>query len=114
MTPSHLIHECRRRGAILRRDGYALEIQRPSLLTPALIEQVKVHKPAVLAILDAEAGVRSPDESPLIHLAQQVVSGEFVGASAVLTESITITLRASRHPQCVRALIVLAGQTVRP
>ena len=104
MTPSLLIHECRRRGATLRRDGYGLEIQRPSLLTAGLIRALKANKPAVLAILETET----------IHTAVQVLTGEFVGASLEMMESIRVTLRASRHPICIRALLMLADQTVRP
>lgn len=104
MTPSLLIHECRRRGATLRRDGYGLEIQRPSFLTAGLIQALKANKPAILAILETET----------IHTARQVVAGEFIGASTAMIESITVSLRASRHPLCSRALLVLAGWSVQP
>ena len=105
MTPAaHLIHECRRRGAILRRDGYALEIERPSYLPAGLIEELKARKPDILALLDSEAGATPPNETPLVHLATQVVSGEFVGASPAMLESVAVSLRASRHPLCARAL----------
>ena len=47
-----ILQRCRIAGLHLERDGARLAIRPASRVTPALLEEIRAHKPALLALLD--------------------------------------------------------------
>jgi hypothetical protein len=50
------------------------------------------------------------DGAAWLHVARQILAGEFVGADRSTVESLTIGLRGIRHPLCRQALAQLNPQ----
>jgi hypothetical protein len=61
---------------------------------------VKEHKAAILSLLQAQAEGLGPDEKPWLHVAKQVLQGEFDTADDSLRQSVLIGLRSIPHPTC--------------
>lgn len=55
-------------------------------------------------LLPAKSANLPPDCAPWLHIARQVLAGEFDDADHCLVESLTIGLRATRYPDCQQAL----------
>jgi hypothetical protein len=55
-----------------------------------------------------------PDCLPWLHVARQVLAGEFDGGDRSTRESIKIGLCSVPHPLCRRALAWLQGHAVKP
>jgi hypothetical protein len=97
-----LLDEARRRGLLLEPLGAdKLAVSPDELLDPGFAAVLRRHKPMLLAYL--RRGV--------VHLALQILSGEFVGCDDSTRASLTIRLRGIRHPLCDRALERLRAQT---
>lgn len=53
----------------------------------------------------------TPDQTPWVHVARQVLAGEFgLGMTDSMRKSLTIGLRSIPHPLCRQALAALAGR----
>lgn len=104
MTPEALCQEAARRRLRLRRDGDALVISPKDRLTPDFVDQLRQHKVELLAWLEARAAGLTPDCAPWLHVAKQVLAGEWDGADRTTFESLEIGLRSIQHPLCRRAL----------
>ncbi len=94
MTPQQILTEAARRNITLAPDGEWLAITYPGPSIPPDMEPVlRAHKPALLKYLRAA-----------VHLAKQILAGEFDGANRSTVEALHIGLRAIHHPLCQRAL----------
>jgi hypothetical protein len=71
---------------------------------PDLAEALRRHKAELLTLLEAKAHNLPPDCAPWIHIARQILAGEFDGADKSTVESLTIGLRAVNHALCRLAL----------
>jgi hypothetical protein len=52
----------------------------------------------------SEPSELAPDCLPWLHVAKQVLAGEFHGADKSMRQSLVIGLRSIRHPDCQAAL----------
>jgi hypothetical protein len=91
-------------GIRLERNGGKLVISPASKCPPHLRELLREHKVEILDLLEAKADGLAPDCAPWLHVAKQVINGEFVGADSSLRESLAIGLRGIAHPVCRDAL----------
>jgi hypothetical protein len=104
MTPAHhLLLHCRAAGLTLQRNGAHLSIRPVRLVTPDLLVALRAHKPALLLMLEAEAARLPHDCGPWLHVARQVLAGEFDGGDRSLLESLFIGVRSIPHPSCQQA-----------
>jgi hypothetical protein len=104
MTPAaEILHRCRAAGLTLRRNGDRLDIRPARLVTPELLARIRAAKPVLLDLLEAESARLAPDCAPWLHVAKQILSGEFVGADRCLLESLLIGVRNIPHPLCQHA-----------
>ena len=105
MTASDLYAEATRRGLRLQPlDGDRLAVPPASLCPPDFADVLRQHKRAILDLLEAEAKSLPADCAPWLHVARQVLEGEFDGCDRSTAESLTIGLRRIEHPRCREAL----------
>jgi hypothetical protein len=76
-------------------------------------ERIKAVSSELKEIVVAEARLL-PDEKPWLHIARQVLAGEFDGAERAVVERLTIGLRRIRHPICQAALEALPPTKFHP
>jgi TubC N-terminal docking domain len=97
-------------GLRLQVEGERIAIA-PARLCPAeLLATIREHKPEVMSLLEARAYRLPPDAIPWLHVARQILAGEFGGADPSTVQSLTIGLRGIRHPLCQQALARLKGK----
>jgi hypothetical protein len=101
MTAEKLILECSRRGILLAPRGHLLDVTPEQPPTPELVEQLRRHKFEIIAILESKR------KAAWLHVAYQVLCGEFVGCNSSTRKILTTGLRAVRHQRCQKALKVL-------
>ncbi len=102
--PEAIVSRARNLGLTLCVEGERIAIAPARLCPPDLLAKFREHKPAVMALLEGESAGLRPDEIPWMHIARQIVEGEFDGAVGSTRESLTIGLRGINHPLCRRAL----------
>jgi hypothetical protein len=71
---------------------------------PEFANVLRQHKPELLAWLEAGRWNLPLDCAPWLHIAKQVLAGEFDSADGSTRESITIGLRSIGHPLCQDAV----------
>lgn len=103
-TATDLLRRCRAAGLTLRRDGDRISIKPARCCSPELLAAIRAAKPAILDLLEVEASPLPADCIPWVHIARQVLAGEFAGADGSTATSVMIGLRAVNHPLCRRAL----------
>ncbi len=108
-----ILNRCRAAGLTVRRNGDHLSIKPARFVTPDLLAAVRAHKPDLLALLEAEAMRLAPDCAPWLHVARQILAGEFDGGDRCLLESLLIGVRSISHPACQQARIRLESQLGR-
>ena len=91
-------------GGRLELVGDKLRVLLPADCAPELKRIIRHHKRQLLDLLETQAVTLRPDEVPWIHVARQVLAGEFDGADPSTFESLTIGLRVIPHPLCREAL----------
>jgi len=105
MTALDLYREATRRGLQLEaRDGGKLAVMPPDRCPADFVEMLRQHKRELLDLLEANRHALPPDCAPWLHIARQVLQGEFDGADGSIVASLTIGLRGIRHPRCAEAL----------
>ena len=97
-----LIETCRRLGIRLRREGQLLKYRPKSRCTAELLQELRRHKPEVLALIDAEQPL-PVDCKPWLHVARQVLHGEFDQAKGSTCQSVIRGLRSIERPLCQQA-----------
>lgn len=119
-TPAELYHRARELGLTLKPAGDLLVIQPKGKCPPELRALLAEHKAELLAWLRSPfptsprqamelpaQNTLPPDQLPWLHIAQQILAGEFDGCDSSTTESLIIGLRDIEHPLCRRALAAL-------
>ena len=71
---------------------------------------LREHMRELLDWLETREVQLSPDCIPWLHVARQILAGEFDGADNSTVESLTIGVRGIRHPLCQQALARLKGR----
>ena len=108
--PQAILARARNLGLTLCVEGERIAIS-PARLCPAdLLAEFRRHKPVVMALLEAKSVNLAPDCAPWLHIARQVLCGEFNGATRSTVESLVIGLRGIAHPLCQQALARLRNQ----
>jgi hypothetical protein len=107
MTPPELYQEATRRGLRLQPRGDKLEVIPSGRLTPDFADILRANKAALLRWLEDRNSGLTPDCVPWLHVAKQVLAGEFQGADDSTITSITIGLRGVQHPVCRQAMEAL-------
>jgi len=105
-----LIDEAPVWGIRLERNGTKLVISPASKCPPEFKELLREHKAEILDLLEARDDGLSPDCRPWLHVARQVINGEFGGADSSLREALVIGLRGIAHPICRDALKLLGAE----
>ena len=114
MTPTEICAEATRRGVRLEACAGILRIISSEPCPPEFADVLRAHKPELLSWLEARAVGLPPDQAPWLHVARQVLCGEFEGVGRSMRESLMIGLRSIAHPECRRALAQLsAGNTTK-
>lgn len=98
-----LLDHCRALGLILRPRGAQLSVRPADQATPELLAEIRAAKVALLCLLEAEALQLPLDCAPWLHVAVQVMAGEFDGGDRSMIESLVIGLRNVPHPRCQSA-----------
>jgi len=88
-----ILARCRLAGLRVWRDGDRLAIAPARCCPPELLAQIRAAKPQLLAWLEAEAAGLRADEVPWLHVARQVLAGEFDGCDRSTAASLRIGLR---------------------
>jgi len=101
--PQAILAQARRAGLRLWREGDRIGFAPARLCPPDLLERIRAVKAQLLDLLEAEAARLTPDCAPWLHIARQVLAGEFDGGDRSLLESLHIGLRSIRHPLCESA-----------
>ena len=96
--------EATRRGLRLEARGEVLRVVPGDLCPPDFADKLRAKKPAILAILEAKAAHLTPDCAPWLHVARQILAGEFDGSDRSMIASLCIGLRNIKHPDCQRAV----------
>lgn len=104
MTPKELCAEATRRGIRLDVHAGKISVVSSELCPEDFADILRAHKPELLSWLEGKAAGLGEDERPWLHVARQVLGGEFECCCRSMRESLTIGLRSIRHPDCQRAL----------
>jgi hypothetical protein len=99
-----VLDRSRRLGLTLRPEGSRIAIFPGRFCPPDLLADLRAHKRELLDWLEARAAGLTRDCAPWLHVARQVLAGEFDGADKSTVQSLTIGLRGTPHPHCLRAL----------
>jgi hypothetical protein len=115
MTANEIFHEATRRGFRLEPRGDNLAVIPGDRVPPEFAAILRAHKGELINWLEARSAGLTPDCAPWLHIARQVMAGEFDGADNSTVESLTIGLRSIQHEICRRALARLtAGNQLKP
>src|SRR5262245_36226997 len=109
-----LCREAGRFGLRLEHRGDKLAVIPADRCPPEFADLLREHKPEVLSWLEATGAGLPRDQAPWLHIAKQVMAGEWDGADLSTIESITIGLRSIQHPLCKQALTRLPDNEEKP
>ncbi|HZT22218.1 MAG TPA: hypothetical protein VFB55_04860 [Verrucomicrobiae bacterium] len=104
MTAIELYQEAARRGLRLEPAGDKLAVIPARCCPPEFADELRRHKRELLDWLETHAARLAPDCLPWLHVAWQILAGEFDGCDGSTRESLTIGLRSIQHPLCEQAL----------
>ena len=104
MNAEELCQEATKLGLRLVPKGATLQVFPARLCPPDFADKLRSQKPAIMALLNAQAADLTPDCKPWLYIAQQILAGEFEGADGSTTQSLAIGLRGLKHPLSERAL----------
>jgi hypothetical protein len=114
MTVLELYHEAVRLGLQLEAVGDKLKVTPASSCPPEFEDVLRQQKRELVAWLQAQEAHWTPDCDPWVHIARQVIDGEFDGADSCTVACLTIGLRHIRHPLCRRAFARLPRNSETP
>jgi hypothetical protein len=100
-----ILARCRRLGLRLWVEGDRIGIAPKENIPDGLLDEIRRAKPALLPLV--REGTRyelPPDCLPWLHVARQILAGEFDGADRSTVDSLVIGLRGIPHPACREAL----------
>lgn len=104
MSAYELFLEAIRRGLRLEPRGEKLAVLPADRCPLDFADALRAHKAELLDYLEARAASLPADCAPWLHIARQVLAGEFDGADRSTVESVSIGLRGVRHSLCQEAL----------
>jgi hypothetical protein len=110
MTANEICRQAAELGLRLEPSGDRLAVIPGRLCPPDFAETLRERKREILDFLDARAANLPTDCGPWLHVARQVLEGQFDGADGSTRQSLEIGLRSVIHPQCRSALERLATQ----
>ena len=113
-TPTEILLAVKQAGGRIEPAGDKLRVLLPADCPPEIKADLRQHKPEVMALLEAKAANLPPDCAPWLHVAKQVLAGEFDGADKSTVEAVTIGLRHVRHQRCREALARLPKNPQKP
>jgi len=99
-----ILDRAHRAGLRLWSEGERINIAPARLCSSELLAQIRAAKPQLLILLEAKAANIPHDCTPWLHVARQVLAGEFEGADRSTVASLTYGLRRVPHPLCRQAL----------
>jgi hypothetical protein len=109
--PALLLDKCRRLGLELWVEGNRIGIAPKQRIPTGLLEEIREAKSDLLAILRHGQTLQlSVDRLPWLHVARQVLDGEFQNADRSTVESLVRGLRGIDHPVCQKAMARLKGK----
>src|SRR5437773_2570952 len=100
MTALQLYREATERGLRLEPRGDKLAVIPAQRCPPEFADALRQRKGELLSLLEAKAMTLTPDCAPWLHIARQVLVGEFEGADRSTVESLIIGLRGIPHSLC--------------
>jgi len=103
-TPTEILLAVEQAGGRVEPAGDKLRVLLPADCLPELKAAIRQHKAEILDLFEAQSANLPPDCAPWLHVAKQVMAGEFDGADKSTVESLTIGLRAVNHALCRLAL----------
>jgi hypothetical protein len=103
-TPHDLYIEATRRGLKLEPAGDKLAVIPKGKCPPDFAQVLRRHKRELLDWLETRDNSLTPDEVPWLHVARQILAGEFDDADGSTAKSLMIGLRSIAHPRCQQAL----------
>lgn len=109
MNTEWLLREAQKRGLHLEQRGDKLLVTPARLAPPELLDVLREHKQELLDLLESKTAHLTPDCAPWLHVARQILSGEFDGADRSMRASLAIGLRSIDHPACRAALARIEG-----
>ena len=101
-------------GLRLEPRGDRLAVSPANRCPPDFPGVLREHNRELLDWLETREVQLSPDCIPWLHVARQILAGEFDGADGTTVESLTIGLRAIPHRLCERALARLPANKGKP
>jgi hypothetical protein len=105
MTPPELCDEAARRGLRLEPRGDKLAVTPAKRCPPEFADSLRQHKREILALLEGQAAGLAPDCASWLHVAMQILAGEFDDLmDNSVRGSLEVGLRSITHPACQRAL----------
>ncbi len=109
MNALELYHEAARRGLRLEPRGDKLAVIPGDRVPPEFADTLRQHKQEILSLLEGQAAGLAPDCAPWLHVAKQILAGEFDGADSSTVASLKIGLRSIQHQTCQQALARLTS-----
>ena len=106
--------EATKRGLRLESRGHKLAVIPARLCPPDFADELRRHKAELLDLLQTKAENLQPGCAPWLHIARQVMAGEFGHAEKSTVEAVTIGLRFIEHPICREALARLPKNKEKP
>jgi hypothetical protein len=115
MNPTaEIFQRADRLGLRLESRGDKLAVIPAQRCPPDFAEVLRQHKGALLNWLEARAAGLPEDCAPWLHVAKQVLAGEFDGPmDNSVRGSLEIGLQSISHPLCRRAHAYLSNPTSR-
>ena len=110
MTAGELYKEATKRGLRLEPRGDKLAVIPAQRCPPDFADVLRQHKGELLSWLESKSANLPSDCASWLHIARQILAGEFDGADRSTVESLIIGLRGIGHPVCWQALARLRNQ----
>lgn len=95
-------------GLRLERRGNMLAVTPARRCPPGFADELRHHKRELLDLIEAKAANLPTDCAAWLHVARQILEGEFAGCPSSTRAALMIGLRSIPHPRCRRALELLA------
>src|SRR6266446_569976 len=105
--PVQLCEQATRLGLRLEPRGDKLAVIPANRCPPDFADVLREHKRELLNFLETLTVKLPPDCISWLHIARQILAGEFDGADGSTRESLAIGLRGIGHSLCQQALIRL-------
>ena len=103
-TAIQTVSEVNAIGGWITLAGDKLRTMLPRNCPSELKTAIRANKPEIMVLLEAKAAHLTPDCAPWLHIARQVLAGEFDGSDRSMIASLCIGLRNIKHPDCQHAI----------